>query len=204
MVHIFLDEKTFHGCNGLDITDEIRVTVATQACIMALHTPHQVYPGLRTIAMYPRAYRARNSGDGSAPQHRAGESWTYGPVVLAWSHVKGGSRNPNDGRNVVLHEFAHQLDQADGSGDGAPSLETRSHYREWSATLGASYDELVALTNKGKRSFIDAYGATNPAEFFAVATETFFEKADKMRRDEPELYDVLKKYYKLDPAEWDA
>ena len=135
---------------------------------------------------------------------RLGESWTNGPVVLAWDSVAGGAVNVHDGRNVVLHEFAHQLDQEDGCADGAPILESRGSYRTWAQVLGEEYDALCGKSNNGHQSVLNKYGATNPAEFFAVATETFFEKPKQMHRKSPDLYDELKSYYKVDTLEWSA
>jgi hypothetical protein len=133
---------------------------------------------------------------------RLGESWQSGPVVLAWDSVKGGTLNITDARNVVLHEFAHQLDQEDGAADGAPILERRSRYITWARVLSKEYEVLRKKMRKHRRSVLDKYGATNPAEFFAVATETFFEKPRQMEKEHPELYDELKNYYKVDPAAW--
>jgi Mlc titration factor MtfA (ptsG expression regulator) len=133
---------------------------------------------------------------------RLGESWQNGPVVLTWDSVTGGARNIQDGRNVVFHEFAHQLDQEDGDADGAPILESRSAYRTWAAVLGEEYDNLRDKTRRRRRSVIRKYGATNPAEFFAVATEAFFEKPKQMQKRCPDLYEELKSYYHLDPLQW--
>ncbi|KPK40104.1 MAG: hypothetical protein AMJ65_10870, partial [Phycisphaerae bacterium SG8_4] len=162
---------------------------------------------LRTILVYPHTYAAATtSSDGNITIEgrsvRLGESWQNGPVVLAWDSVTGGTSNIADARNVVLHEFAHQLDQQDGAADGAPNLEHRSRYVAWARVLGAEYERLQRSKKKHRRSVMNQYGATNPAEFFAVATETFFEKAKQMKKRHPELYDELREYYKLDPAEW--
>lgn len=160
-----------------------------------------------TILIYPHTYAAKMvSTDGNITIEgrdvRFGESWQNGPVVLAWDSVTGGSVNITDARNVVLYEFAHQLDQEDGTSDGAPILEHRSSYIAWARVLGREYEALQIKKKKHKRSLMNKYGATNPAEFFAVATETFFEKAKQMKKKHPELYEELKDYYKLDPVEW--
>jgi len=130
---------------------------------------------------------------------RLGESWLSGTVVLAWDDVRHGIRNTDDGQDVVLHEFAHQLDQESGAGNGAPILHGRTSYASWARVLGQEYQELKKRSKKFKKTLMDKYGATNPAEFFAVATETFFEKPEKMKEKHPELYEELKKYYNLDP-----
>ena len=134
---------------------------------------------------------------------RLGESWTQGVVVLAWDHVKQRALDVASGHNVVLHEFAHQLDQEDGVGDGAPILERRSSYASWARVFSGEYEHLKSKAKSGIRDVMDLYGATNPAEFFAVATETFFEKGSALKNKHPELYEELKDYYKLDPAEWE-
>jgi len=199
MVNVFLAEKNFEGCGGQQITDEIKVTIAAQACMLLLNRKPTFFPKLRTILVYPHTYVAKQNGFHSV---RLGESWQNGPVVLAWDSVTGGTRNINDGRNVVIHEFSHQLDQEDGSADGAPILEQHSSYSAWARVLSAEYETLQKKNKKHRRSVMNKYGATNPAEFFAVATEAFFEKSGQMKKKHPELYDELKDYYKLDPVQW--
>jgi len=207
LVQVFLAEKDFEGCGGLDITEEIKVTIAAQACMLLLNRKATYFPKLRTILVYPHTYVAKTiSSDGrirvDGQSVRLGESWQDGPVVLSWNSVTGGTMNITDARNVVLHEFAHQLDQEDGAADGAPILERRSRYTEWARVLSAEYEALQKKKKKRRRSVMNKYGATNPAEFFAVVTETFFEKPRQMKKRHPELYDELRDYYKLDPVEW--
>jgi len=207
LIHVFMAEKDFEGCGGLELTNEIKVTIAAQACILLLNRKTKYFPKLRTILVYPHTYVAKTvSSDGTitidGQSVRLGESWQNGPVVLAWDSVKGGTLNITDARNVVLHEFAHQLDQEDGAADGAPILERRSRYAAWARVLSNEYDRLQRKKIKHRRSVLNKYGATNPAEFFAVATETFFEKSKQMEKKHPQLYDELKSYYKLDPAKW--
>ncbi|WP_437722129.1 zinc-dependent peptidase [Sorangium sp. So ce861] len=206
-IQVFLDEKPFEGCGGLEITDEIRVTVAAQACLLLLHRETDYYPELEVILVYPSAYVApgrevREGGvvvEGGRP--RLGESWSRGAVVLAWDGVLAGAADVSDGHNLVLHEFAHQLDQEEGPADGAPELPERSTYAAWARILGREYERLVRDEASLKRTVIDPYGATNPAEFFAVVTEAFFEKPRKLRAKHPELYDQLKAFYRQDPAD---
>jgi len=205
LVNVFLAEKKFEGCGGLEITNEIKVTIAAQACMLLLNRKVKYFPKLRSILVYPHTYAAKEvSSDGTViidgQSVRLGESWQNGPVVLAWDSVTGGTMNIADARNVVLHEFAHQLDQEDGTADGAPILEHRSSYIAWARVLSQEYETLQK--KKHRKSIMNKYGATNPAEFFAVATETFFEKSKQMKKRHPELYDELKNYYKLDPVEW--
>lgn len=205
-MNVFLAEKTFEGCGGLEMTDEIRVTIAAQACVLLLHHPDpHYYPGLYTILVYPHAYVAKAKEilpggiviEGASA--RLGESWVRGCVVLSWDDVQSGAADAADGHNVVLHEFAHQLDQEDGSSDGAPILERRSQYVAWARVLGDEFEKLQRAAQRGKRTDIDSYGATNPAEFFAVVTEAFFERPRSLHKKHPELYDELKAFYNQDP-----
>lgn len=209
LVNVFLAEKQFIGCGGQEITDEVKVTIAAQACMLLLNRKPRFFPRLKIIYVYPHTYVAKGlTNDGGiiveGKSVRLGESWQNGPVVLAWDSITGGARNIQDGRNVVLHEFAHQLDQEDGDADGAPILENRSAYRTWAAVLSEEYDNLRDKTEHHRRSVIRKYGATNPAEFFAVATEAFFEKPRQMHARCPDLYEELKSYYKLDPLTWES
>jgi len=204
-VNVFLAETQFEGCGGLQVTDEIRVTVAAQACLLLLHTPSRRFPTLRTVLVYPGSFvapsRTRTGGIHSETEEvLLGESWRRGEVVLSWRSVAGGAANPDDGENVVLHEFAHQLDQVDGEADGIPEMRSFGAYRAWAEVLAHRFAAFQRATERGERGTMDPYGATNRAEFFAVATETFFEKPLQMRRKEPELYDQLRAYYGLDPA----
>lgn len=201
LIHVFNAEKAYAACGGLEeVTPHMQRVIAAQACILLLRKPHDLYTKLRTINVYPDAYVA--IGANGEESVRLGESWTTGSIVLSWASVISGGKNEEDGHNVTVHEFAHQLDQADGAGDGVPYLETVGCYREWAMTMKPAFDELVALVQKNKPTVIDDYGATNPAEFFAVATETFYEKPKQLHKDNSELYDLLKKYYGVDPLEW--
>lgn len=205
-MQVFLAEKQFEGCGGLDLTDEIKVTIAAQACLLLLHRETDYYPRLITILVYPHAYVAKSVqpiGGGvvlEGETARLGEAWKDG-MVLSWDDVRRGASDLHDGHNVVLHEFAHQLDQQDGTADGAPILEHRSHYVTWARVLSDEYEQLRRDTEQGRTDVLDEYGATNPAEFFAVATECFFEKAIQLRRKHPQLYEELKAYYRQDPAD---
>jgi MtfA peptidase len=206
-IQVFLAEKNFEGCGGLVLTDEIKVTIAAQACLLLLHRETNYYPRLITILVYPHAYVAKSVepiGGGvvlEGETARLGEAWKNGVVVLSWDDVRRGTSDLHDGHNVVLHEFAHQLDQQDGTADGAPILDHRSHYVIWARVLSDEYDQLRRDTEQGRTDVLDEYGATNPAEFFAVATECFFEKPIQLRRKHPQLYEELKAYYRQDPAE---
>ncbi len=205
LVQLFLHDKSFEGCGGLEMTDEIRLTIASHACrlLLGLDVDHP-YPGLDAIRVYPHTFRAdatERLGDAwveGGVSHRLGESSHRGYVVLSWDAVRNGDR-ADDGHNVVLHEFAHQLDTLDGVPDGAPPLPWQL-YGPWARVLGAAFEELQQGVADRRRSVLDSYGATNPAEFFAVATESFFEEPVALRDQEPELYEVLARYYGQDPA----
>ena len=205
LVMCFVEEKRFEGAGGLVMDDEKRITIAAQACVLLLHRDTDIYPRLESIVVYPSAYvvpKVESLGSGvvvASEQGRLGESWVQGLVVLAWDAVKTGTMNASDGRNVVLHEFAHQLDQEDGVADGAPDLD-REQRRSWAHVLGAEYADLREHVHVGRPSDIDEYGATNPAEFFAVVTEVFFEKGRELKAHRPELYAELASFYKQDPA----
>lgn len=206
-IQVFIAEKQFEGCGGLEITDEIKVTIAAQACILLLNRKAEYYPNLVSILVYPSSYIAESRdavGNGviHSEQHRAGESWNRGLVILSWDDVLHGASDPKDGQNVVFHEFAHQLDQEHGSADGLPRLEQRSHYISWARVLTLEFAKLVKDLETGHQSLMDKYGATSPAEFFAVATETFFEKPQALKQKHPELYDELAKLYNVNPIDW--
>jgi len=196
----FLYDKRFEGCGGLVLDDEIKVTIAAQASLLLLNRKVRSYPRLYSVLVYPSAYVAKSETDEKSV--RLGESWQNGAVVLAWDSAQHGAANFADGHNLVIHEFAHQLDQEDGSGDGAPILDGRSSYTAWARVLSREYERLRERVDKGKKSVIDAYGASHPAEFFAVASEAFFEKPRQLRSKHPELYDELRKFYQVDPQEW--
>jgi len=205
LVQVFLAEKKFEGCGGLAITDEIRLTIAAQACLLLLHLDTNYFPDLEVILVYPHAYVAETSRrlDGgfavSDQQARQGQS-APGVVVLAWDAVRRSATDVHDGHNVTLHEFAHQLDQEGGAADGAPLLGKRAMYTAWAHVFGDEFARLVDDVDKHRKSDIDAYGATNPAEFFAVVTEIFFERPKKLKCRHPELYEQLALFYHQDPA----
>jgi Mlc titration factor MtfA (ptsG expression regulator) len=206
-IRVFLAEKVFEGCGGLELNDEIRLTIAAQACLLLLHRDTDDYHRLVTILVYPGAYVAKGVepiGGGlvlEGEQARLGEAWRDGVVVLSWDDVRAGAADPRDGQNVVLHEFAHQLDHEDGVADGAPILPQRGLYAAWARVLGAEYERLREDSRRHRKSVLDHYGATNPAEFFAVATECFFEKPAQMKKKHPELYEELRLYYRQDPEQ---
>lgn len=204
---VLIAEKQFIGCRGLQITDEIKVTIAAQAALLLLNEQGRYFSRLASILVYPNAYvvKATESVDDYVVTEyqsaRVGESSRFrDQVVLSWADVQQGMKNWQDGQNVVLHEFAHQLDQENGGANGVPLLQHRADYNRWSAVMNQAYAHLQHSVEKGRKTVMDPYGALNPAEFFAVATETFFEKSRQLKAHYPELYSMLQKYYAIDPV----
>ena len=210
-VQIFLAEKRFEGCGGLKLTDEIRVTIAAQACLLLLHRKTDYYPQLITILVYPSGYTAHEKrylegniwaeGEEARLGHTARR---LGALVLAWDAVKRGAADPYDGENLVLHEFAHQLDFEDYGSDGAPALATRAEYLAWARVMSSEFEALRAAVEAGRPTVLDTYGATNPVEFFAVATEAFFERPRALRARHPQLYAEFSRYFRQDPTRYSA
>jgi len=204
----FIATIRFEGCGGLELTEAMILTVAAQACLLVVHREERPYPKLSAVYLYPTTFSSvskRRDASGIVTEgevRRLGESWGWGTVVLAWDSVTHGARCIHDGDNVTFHEFAHQLDHEDGPTDGAPALASGAAYRMWSRVFHDNYADFLQRTEDGTEKVLDAYGATNPAEFFAVATETFFEKPQQLFDERPEMYAELKKYYHLDPREW--
>ncbi len=205
---IFVAEKKFEGCFGQKITDEIRLIIAAQACLLLLHRQTDYYPGLKSILVYPHAFERTESEHLSSgfviegDEERLGESHHRGPIVLSWDDVLYGLRDPHDGENVVFHEFAHQLDSTAGKGDSSPVFASRESFLAWSGVLDEEYHRLCLAVDDETPHFLDEYGAENPAEFFAVATETFFEQPIDLRIHHADLYDALRDFYQQDPAGW--
>lgn len=205
-VQVFLAEKHFEGCNGLELKDEIKVTIAAQACRLLLHRDAEVFPRLITVLVYPSAYVAKSvepiAGGGvlEGEQVRLGEAWKDGVAVVSWDDVRAMAKGATPGENLVLHEFAHILDMEDGASDGTPILPDRGQYASWVAVMEGEYERLRRDSYLGRYSVLDHYGAKNPAEFFAVATEAFFEKPTVLAKRHPELYAELRNFYRQDPA----
>ncbi|MGS0681808.1 M90 family metallopeptidase [Shewanella sp. 125m-7] len=207
-IQVFIAEKHFVGCDGLKINDDIRVTVAAQACLLLLNRQTDFYPRLKEILIYPSAFIVENQqqhGAGVVSAQRrvlSGESWQHGRVILSWQTTKHDAAIPDDGSNVVIHEFAHQLDQEDGQANGAPILKNIADYASWSEVLLQEYQTLVSASEHGEYSLFSYYGATNPAEFFAVVSEVFFEQPHEVINQHPALYQELSSFYQLDPVNW--
>ncbi|MCG9755867.1 zinc-dependent peptidase [Shewanella insulae] len=207
-IQIFIAEKTFIGCQGIEIDDEIRVTIAAQACLLLLNRDTDYYPKLKQILVYPSLFivnQTQQNGDGTYWERKnilSGESWEYGKVVLSWHTAKEDAAQPYDGHNVVIHEFAHQLDQEDGHSNGAPILANTRDYQHWSAIMTQEYEQLCEDAKWHQPSLFNYYGATNEAEFFAVITETFFERPHEFYQQHQALYQQMSHFFKLDPVNW--
>ncbi len=209
LVQIFIAEKNFEGCNGQVITDEIKVVVAGHACLLVLNLPHDYYTKVDSILVYPAIVKLPPPRTGVFTRGPmiartelpiVGQASMFGTVMLVWDEVKRNTTHPQIGHNVVFHEFAHILDMFDGRADGTPLLPSRETYREWGEVCTRVYFDLQKKMKKGKKTFLSRYAATNEAEFFAVATEYFFNRPAKMAERRPELYEVLHKFYRQDTA----
>jgi Mlc titration factor MtfA (ptsG expression regulator) len=205
-VRIFVAEKYWEGCGGLVLNDEIKVTIAGQACLLVLGMEHNYFDRVQSILVYPAGYVYPGKDDGlGGPvqpegEARLGEAWYRGPVILSWADVQKDGREPQAGHNLVVHEFAHQLDMLDGVINGTPPLGSAAERARWKEVMTAEYRRLVEECGRGRATLLDQYGATDEAEFFAVATECFFDRPAPMRQRHPQLYDLLRDYYYQDPA----
>lgn len=210
LIQVFVAEKHWEGCGGLVLTDEIQVTIAAQACLMILALPHDLYNSVESIFVYPTTVVTpeRPLGVFETSQVPArglvpilGQAQLRGPVILVWDAVLQTARHPENGHNVVYHEFAHKLDMLDGQANGTPPLNSPEQVRHWIEVCSREFLRLRSFTERGKRTFLDSYGAVSEAEFFAVITEQFFDQPTAMKRHHPELYQLLQDFYHQDPAE---
>jgi len=210
LIQVFIAEKNWEGAGGLELTDEIRVAISAQACLLVLGLPHNYYRNVESIIIYPSTVVSPLRRPGFFENTFApveldhpiiGQAFQQGPVIIIWDAALRGGRHPESGHNVIYHEFAHKLDMLDGGADGTPPLRDRDEYRDWILICSREYLRLKHDTEKGKKSFLNAYGAISEAEFFAVATEQFFDQPRLMIEHAPDLYRVLQEYYRQDPSE---
>ena len=206
-IQVLLAEVPFVGCAGLEVSDEMRVTIAAQAAFLLLGRGGS-FGNLREVLVYPGHFvvpRSEVGAGGVVHEARdvlAGQSWQRGQVIVAWDAVRDGAADPHDGANVVLHEFAHQLDQDTGAANGAPYVGRAALQQAWARVMNQEFVALRARLARAEPSLIEPYAATSPAEFFAVTTELFFERPGALAAERPELYEQLKRCYRLDPASW--
>jgi MtfA peptidase len=212
-IQVLLAEVPFIGCAGLVVTDTMRVLVAAQASLLLLgrgagRGGGDGFEGLTQVLLYPGAFvaqRVQAQPDGTVREERqalSGESWQQGQIVLSWDDVLAGAADPEDGRNVVIHEFAHRLDQASGAANGAPLLGSRRRQRRWAAVFAAEFAALQQSLARGEEGLIDAYAATAPAEFFAVTSELFFEQPAALAARHPLIHEQLSVFYGVEPLHW--
>jgi len=210
LIQVFISEKHWEGAGGMELTDEIRITISAQACMLLLGLTHNYYKNVESIIVYPSTVVPPQRKPGffentSMPVEPSpaiiGQAFQQGPIIIIWDAALRNGRHPESGHNVIYHEFAHKLDMLDGLADGTPPLKDRTEYQDWVKTCSRDYLRLKQRTEKGKKSFLDSYAATNEAEFFAVATEQFFDQPQLMIKHAPDLYRVLKEYYCQNPAE---
>jgi Mlc titration factor MtfA (ptsG expression regulator) len=211
LIQLFVAEKEWEGCNGLVLTDEMRVTIAGQACLLLLglvDSSPELYANVETILVYPSTFipRRQEASIFALPgiEHPMlpliGEAHRRGPVILTWDAVRRSGRHPELGHNVVYHEFAHKLDMLDGAADGVPPLGDKAEYERWNRVCKAEYERLRALSDAGREGVLDPYGSTDEGEFFAVVTEAFFDAPIELADEYPALYEVLSAFYRQDTA----
>ncbi|MBI3410305.1 MAG: zinc-dependent peptidase [Planctomycetes bacterium] len=206
-LRIFLAEKEFEGCGGLELTDEIRVTIAGLASVMVLGFNGFYFDNVQSILVYPTAFAAPQqkplAGDVvlETQSENLGEAHHRGPVILSWEDVREHAQEPGHGENLVFHEFAHQLDMLNGAFDGVPRLPAELQ-ASWERIMGREFKRLQKAAAHGQEPLIDPYGAENPSEFFAVVSECFFDAPWQMQREYGELYALMRDYYQQDPAHW--
>lgn len=202
---IFVAEKNWEGCNGLAVTDEMKVTIAAHASLLTLGLDSEPFAGLLSVLIYPAGYRVpeerwQSGWSIHGESSRLGESWYRGPVILSWEEIQDDAQHPGYGNNLVWHEFAHQIDMLDRSTNGTPPLETPELRRQWHEVMTAEFEQLQRDARAGRQTLLDTYGAESEAEFFAVTTECFFDAPVELREAHPRLYELLARYYRQDPA----
>ncbi len=209
LVQVFVAEKRWEGVGGLEMTAEIQATIAAQACLLILGLDHDMYRRVESIVVYPSTVYAPKPVQSmfavtrevvTGPTAILGQAFARGPVILVWDAVKAGGINPSDGRNVVYHEFAHKLDMLSGGADGVPPIDDPETYERWISVFEREYQALAQASAQGRRTYLDTYALHNGPEFFAVATEHFFEQPVRMQRDHRDMYELLAGFYRQDPA----
>jgi Mlc titration factor MtfA (ptsG expression regulator) len=204
---ILVAEKNWEGCHGLEVTDEVKVTIAAQACLMVLGLDQDHFSRVLSILVYLSSFAISHEGwpdEKGKREALAGQAVYRGPVILAWDAVIAEARDPATGRNVVIHEFAHQLDFLDDTINGTPDLGSSQQARRWQEVMTIEYSRLQRAIRKGHKTYLGDYAARNETEFFAVASERFFTQPGRLRHYHAALYEVLGEYYRVEPVRWFA
>ncbi len=205
-VNLFLNQVEFVGCNGLEVTEDMKLSIAAQACLLVANNDTW-YDHLSSVLIYPSAFKSRHKERrgyvvNEQETVRTGESWSRGPVILSWAHSRFGAANDSDGHNVVFHEFAHQIDDLSGRTNGIPSLGSIDHLKDWAEVFATAYEAHVHSVENGRKTVFDPYGASGPQEFFAVAVEAFFEIPNTVEQKEAAVYEQLAMFFRLEPSKW--
>lgn len=201
----FRRKKHFEGCGGLEVTEEMQTAIAANACLLTLGRDGPLYSKLVSVLLYEKPFRVTVKHEASEgvieeyEEERTGEAWEHGSVILSWEEIEE-DREARDGRNVILHEFAHLLDLEAGGFDGAPAVGDKAAHEAWAKVFRREYDALIAASDAGEETLLDEYGASDPAEFFAVATECFFEDPLALRGRHLKLYRQMRAFFNQDPA----
>ncbi|MBP6514127.1 MAG: zinc-dependent peptidase [Steroidobacteraceae bacterium] len=207
LVHEFVEDKNFVGCGGIEVDLEMKLVIAAQACLLVAGREGHHYDALRSILVYPGEFvvpEEWHDDDGVVTTEErvlAGQAWGQDRILLSWEDVEAGGHG-EEAYNVVIHEFAHYLDEEEGAMNGTPALDGPTHYARWAEVFAHEFAVLRAAADAGQDTFLDPYAAEDEAEFFAVASETFFETPRELRDRHPRLYRELQGFYRLDPASW--
>ncbi len=202
---LLVAEKNWEGCGGLKLTDKIKLTVAGQAGLLLLGIEHDVFSRVKSVLIYPSTFLIPGGAWMDDPElgyGADGEAVYRGPVILSWDNVLAEGQDPSSGENLVIHEFAHQLDSCDGEFNGTPLLATAEFDKRWRKVMAAEYNRLRRDLDEERETVLGDYAATNESEFFAVASERFFTVPKRLRKSNPALYELLKEYYGSDPVRW--
>ncbi len=199
---VMIAEKTWEGCDGLKVTELMKLTVAAEAALLLMGLDHDYFSRVLSVVLFPTAFEMPAESWEERGSYALGRAVDYGTVFLSWETVLTEARNPASGHNLVIHEFAHQLDFLDGYTNGAPALRTRDQTQRWQRVMQGTFQRLRRALQQGRRTFLGSYAATNPTEFFSVSSEKFFSVPGELRQNHPELFDVLAEYYRVDPLRW--
>lgn len=201
-LRILVTEKNWEGCDGLRMTEEIKVTIAAQAALMLVGMEHDYFSQVLSIIVFPSQYEMVREETDQEAKVALGQAFWRGPVLLSWNEVLAEGRDPSAGRNLVIHEFAHQLDFLDGSVNGVPALRDAKQTHRWSRAMKAQFLRLQRDLRRGRKTFLGEYAATHPTEFFSVLSEKFFTVPRELKHFHPNLHEILVEYYGIDPSGW--